>query len=376
VEFLSSIKQAGFALPEFVELKATGNLHSRKLGTLRPWAWGPDSFEFLKPLFGNVTGEARTAWQRFNHGLAQLYSKAWSAAFLRKILQPHNARWLCDQGEVGIAVDSIDQALGAITNIRQRGHHKIVVKEALGLAGSNAMRLFGPEILETHQRWMAKSLNHGRQLVVEPWLERVLDFSIQLEMSANGLKLCGYTGLLNDAKGQFQGNWAESHHHKRIPARVIERFSEPADISTRLLNFYGEVFERLTSELRRVDFVGPIGIDAFVYRDLTGAVRLKPVVEINPRYTMGRLTVELMKQTRQGSCGVFRLVNPSQLRSEGFENFSEYARSLRERFPLQLEGDPVSKIRFGAVCLNDPAKAQVCLAIFSVSRTLPELVHP
>ena len=70
-----------------------------------------------------------------------------------------------------------------------------------------------------------------RQLVVEPWLERVLDFSVQLEMTADGLKLCGYTGLLNDAKGQFQGNWAESHHHKRIPASVIALFREPPDIS-------------------------------------------------------------------------------------------------------------------------------------------------
>src|SRR5206468_1776525 len=104
---------------------------------------------------------------------------------------------------------------------------KIIVKEAFGLAGSNAMRLFEPEILNTHRRWMAKALEKKRQLVVEPWLERELDFSIQLEMTAYGLKLCGFTGLLNDARGQFQGNWAESHHHKRIPARVIALFRDP-----------------------------------------------------------------------------------------------------------------------------------------------------
>jgi hypothetical protein len=36
------------------------------------------------------------------------------------------------------------------------------------------------------------------------------------------------------------------------------------------------------------------------------------VVEINPRYTMGRLTVELMKHTCPGSCGLFRLVTRAQ----------------------------------------------------------------
>ena len=91
VEFLSAVKQAGFPLPEFVELKEgridpASSLAQRKLGSLRPWAWGPDSVELLEPLFAKVTGEARTASQRFNDGIARLYSKAWSAAFLRTVL--------------------------------------------------------------------------------------------------------------------------------------------------------------------------------------------------------------------------------------------------------------------------------------------------
>ena len=370
------------------------SLTQRKLGRLRPWAWGPDSWELLKPLFANVTGETRTADQRFNTSLAQLYSKAWSADFLRTLLigrrrgneslnspsEIHQSLltssptedWLCTAAEVGVAATSMDQAIAAIQKIRQRGQHKIVVKEALGLAGSNAVRLFEPEVLPTHQRWMERALSNGRQLVVEPWLERVLDFSIQLEMSADGLKLCGYTGLLNDAKGQFQGNFAESHHHKRIPTKVVTLFREP-DISNRLLELYAGIFTALEAELRRVDFTGPLGIDAFVYRDAAGGARLKPVVEINPRYTMGRVLVELMKQTCQGSCGKFRLVNHAQSRKEGFENFPAFARTLNERFPLVLEGEPFPRIRTGAVCLNDPATAQVCLAVFHVGRTLAEL---
>ena len=376
VEFLSGVKQAGFALPEFVEIKDAGDLQKRKLGSLRPWAWGPDSFELLQPLFASVTGEKRADEDRFNPGLAQLYSKAWSAEFLRKILPAKSEiHWLCTENEVGVAANSLDEALATIQKIRARGHHKIVVKEALGLAGSNAMRLFEPEILETHRRWLANAFQRKHQLVVEPWLERELDFSIQLEMSAQGLKLCGFTGLLNDAKGQFQGNFAESHHHKRIPARVISLFPEAADTSGRLLRFYAEIFARLEAELRAVNFIGPVGIDAFIYRDASGVTRLKPIVEINPRYTMGRVLVELMKQTSQGSCGTFRLINHAALRAEGFENFPGCARSLAEKFPLQLEGEPFSKIRAGALCLNDPAPAQVCLAVFQVGRT-PDALTP
>jgi uncharacterized ferritin-like protein (DUF455 family) len=387
VEFLSGIKQAGFALPEFLEFSETKNLAQRKLGRLRPWAWGPDSVELFEPIFENLTGEKRTAGESFNPGIAKLYSKAWSAALLNTILgrrrgdesQIKNVKfsqslltssptddWLCTEAEVGMAVNSLDEALAAIVTIRRRGHHKIVIKEALGLAGSNAMRLFERDILESHRRWIANAVENGHQLVVEPWLERELDFSVQLEMTGGGLKLSGYTGLINDAKGQFQANTAMPGHQKKIPANLIALFSGPPDIAQRLHQLYAEILELLETELRRVNYLGPVGIDAFAYRDAEEKIRLKPIVEINPRYTMGRLTVELMKHVAPGSRGLFRLVSRKQALAEGFSDFVAYARSLTEKFPIQLNGEPSPRISEGAVCLNDPVQAQVCLAVFKI----------
>ena len=247
VEFLSDLKQAGFALPEFVPMDQTATLAARKLGRLRPWAWSADSVELFAPLFANLTAEKRIAAHSFNPGIAQLYSKAWSAALLRQILSSKAdlPDWLCPIHEVGVAVNSLDEALEAVAKIRSRGHHKIVVKAALGLAGSNAMRLFEPTILESHRRWMANVLSGGSQLVVEPWLEREVDFSVQLEMTADGLRLCGYTGLLNDAKGQFQANHAAPGYQKKIPAPVLACFPEPADIATLS-------FEQALAELEQI----------------------------------------------------------------------------------------------------------------------------
>jgi hypothetical protein len=347
--------------------------------------------DLFEPIFGNLTGEQRTASGSFSPDIAQLYSKAWSAALLKTILgrrrgdesQIKNRQasqrlltssptdnWLCAEQDVGVAVDSLDEALAAIATIRRRGHHKIVIKEALGLAGSNAMRLFEPEILATHCRWITNSVSSGRQLVVEPWLERELDFSVQLEMSDDGLKLCGYTGLLNDAKGQFQGNTALPGHQKKIPANLIALFTEPPNIAQRLHALYADIFALLEEELRRANYLGPVGIDAFAYRDAEGKCRLKPIVEVNPRYTMGRVTVELMKHVAPGSRGLFRLVSHKQALADGFEDFLAYARSLNNRFPIRLKGEPTSRISEGAICLNDPAQAQVCLAVFQVTHAI------
>jgi len=399
VGFLRSIKQAGFPLPEFVETgtdsrAAIAALAGRKLGRLRPWAWGPDSLELLSPLADSLNEEQRTADRSRQReeadgarvaagppphiggyvgqgmfGWSQLYSKAWSAGFLRKLLRSVEPEpWLCTEDEAGIAVTEMNHALEVIAAIRARGHHRIVVKEALGVAGSNAIRLWEPELIEAHRRWMTGSFEKGRTLVIEPWLEREMDFSAQLEMSDDGMKLCGYTGLFNDRKGQFQANSAAPNHARQIPAAVTSLLPTPADLVARLHDFYSKTFDALETELRAAEFSGPLGIDAFVYRTGQGGCRVKPVVEINPRYTMGRVTVELMKQVAPGSHGLFRLLNHPTLKTMGYDGFPAYAKHLHEHQPLALAGEPRPRIREGVVCLNDPEAAQVCLAVFEVTR--------
>lgn len=399
VHFLSSLKEAGFTLPEFAESVAP--LVERKLGALRPWAWGPDSIELFKPLFPNLTEQQRAPALCFNNGIAMLYSKAWSASFLRNFLRlggagrplpaasqqadapasttPRRARsdapyqssdlsWLCSEAEIGVPVNSVSVALDAIAAIRARGHHKIVLKESIGVAGSNSIRLFEPEILDKQLRWIANAVDSGREVVVEPWLDRVVDFSAQLEMSSAGLKLCGYTGLLNDAKGQFQANWAEPKHERTFPAAVLSALGVTPRAGNEIQRCYADLFAALEEALRPVNFQGPLGIDCFVYRDAAGAMRLKPVVEINPRYTMGRLMVELMKRVCQGSYGLFRLVNAGALKSEDCPDFKTYIVDQRKKSPVVLEGSPNPRIREGLVCLNDPEAAEVCLATFQVFR--------
>ncbi|HYG25063.1 MAG TPA: DUF455 family protein [Verrucomicrobiae bacterium] len=382
VQFLSSIKQAGFSLREFFltsKLRSAGDgdsgLANRKLGRLRPWAWSPHCVELLRPLSANVTAEKRTLEQRFNSDVARLFSKTWSAEFLRKFLDHRNDPMLCESHVAGRAVTDLEGALEAVESIRSRGHQRVVAKEAFGLAGGNALRFFEPEISTTQRRWLEKALTAGRKVVVEPWLEREVDFSLQLEMNDDGLKLCGYTGLINDARGQFQANWAESHHHKRIPAAVVSHFPGFPDISRRMLDIFADLCRQLEDELRCINYRGPIGVDAFVYRDASGTCRLKPVVEINPRYTMGRLTVELMKQSCPGSAGLFRIVNRRGLEASRCDSFPAYAAEMRKRYPLQLEGGPVARIREGAVVLNDPAAAESFLAIFHVNRSLGILLQ-
>jgi uncharacterized ferritin-like protein (DUF455 family) len=367
VHFLSGLKQAGFMIPEFVESVAP--LVERKLGALRPWAWGPDSVALFGPLFPNLKELPRPPEACFNERIAQFYSKAWSASLLKSLLSRFASfPWLCSETEVGVCVNSVSAALEAISAIRARGHHKVVLKESIGLAGSNSIRLLEPEILDKQLRWIANAVESGRQVIVEPWLERVVDFSVQLEMSSAGLKLCGYTGLINDARGQFKANWAEPKHERAFPASVMPTLGVTPRAGNEIQLFFAYLFAVLEKELRLMDFLGPLGIDCFVYKDAYGSMKLKPVVEINPRYTMGRLTIDLMKNVHQGCYGLFRLVNRSALKGEGYDNFKTLTTKLQEKFPLRLEGSTHPRICEGFVCLTDPELSKVCLASFQVFR--------
>jgi uncharacterized ferritin-like protein (DUF455 family) len=376
VAFLNTLQEAGLPLPEFVELHdgrfaKDSNLAERKLGALRPWAWGPDSVEMLQPLFAKVTGEPQTANSCFNRDIAGLYSKGWSAALLGKVLGQVGATpWLCTADEVGVVSATTEEALAVIAAIRRRGHHRVVVKEAFGFAGHNLIRLLEPEMLETQRRWLDNVTGAGRSVVVEPWLERVMDLSVQLERTHQGLTLCGYTGLLNDQRGQFQANWADSTSRRRIPGDLPPEFVQRLGAPASLYRLYRDIFGLLEAELKALHFTGPLGIDAFIYRAADGKLRLKPVVEINPRYTMGRVTLALMRYVCPGATGVFEILNRAGLRAAGFDDFAEYARTLLRRSPLRLEGSPVPRIREGALCLNDPAQAREYLAILRVGRTL------
>lgn len=366
--FLNGLEAAGFALPAFVEDVAA--LTDRKLGGLRPWAWGPDSVERLQPLFKNVTPNPRPASAYFNESLATLYSKAWSADFLAGVLAEQiEEPWLCSLDEVGVVSDNTEVTLHAVAAIRARGYHRVILKQAIGVAGSNALRLFEPELLAPQRRWIENTHAAGQSIVVEPWLERKLDFSIQLEMQSTGLKVCGYTGLINTPSGQFVANWAEPDFERSLPTAAIACFEQ----SQRIQELYASIFSRLEEKLRQIGFLGPVGIDALVCRDKAGAIRLKPVVEINPRYTMGRLTLELMRRVSPSSFGLFQLVSRAALKAAGKASFAAFAQLAVAQSPLHFEAASARRIQSGVICLNNPSTAGVCLAVLRVSERNTEI---
>ena len=350
VDFLKKVQDASIALPEIQELDRI-DMADRKLGQLRPWGWSPDSHAFLEPYLAQTTlqsGVWRQGWTRW-------YSKAFSTELLP---------------DFGRVCSSLEEARIAVDEIAGRW----VLKSPFGLAGKG-MRIGGETSLsQDDDDWIRGVLRKQGAVIIEPWLDKVLDFSVQYHVDAGGeMRLLGYTRLENDLKGKFQGcvvqkNLVAGEDEELV--RFFYRKDRPVQ------DYYEtELPELLGPYLREDEYHGPLGVDALFYRDGKGMLCHHPLVEINPRHTMGRVALELAKHAVKGHPVRFDIFARRHLKRHGEASFVELAQKLETNHPLELEHYQNShrRIRSGCLILNDPAHAEAYLAVMQVGNQVTRL---
>jgi hypothetical protein len=139
--------------------------------------------------------------------------------------------------------------------------------------------------------WISRILTLQGACVVEPILNRVMDFSMQI-MIDNTMRIRhqGPIRQFTTPQGQYLGHWLGAVH-KGLPTEWVRRLYE-CNWKKLLLEITKFVGDRLAREGHR----GVAGIDCFLYR-AENQLFLRPVVEVNPRYTMGHVA-----QAIRGRC--------------------------------------------------------------------------
>jgi hypothetical protein len=159
---------------------------------------------------------------------------------------------------------------------------------------------------------------------------------------------------------------------------VIGRFADGLDTNVirglyrdaprRLHRLYDDIFAKIAGSVEASVPV-PLGIDGLVYRH-AGEVRLKPVIEINPRYTMGRLALELNKRLRTGRVGVWLILNRRDIEAAGFAGLAEFSAEMQSRSPIELADTGKTQISRGVLFTNDPTLAEGYLTMLIVDESL------
>ena len=368
--FLRRMQEVGFALPELVECSADGlaALAQRKVNALRPWGWSPDSAELLSPLAAGLPhGGEGPCWSA---ALRPLYAKSWSAARLGEFLAAHEADYFCGPEAVGTACETTEQVLTQIERLAAAGSGAVVVKALYGSSGRGQIHCRGGQVRAEQRGQLANMLRRQGQVVVEPWLDKVVDLSLHFDVGVEGAAVvAGWTRFLNSGRGQYRGSLVGS-----LTAGLdeeVKRFLYGDGRDAHRLPRLGEqLAEWLVEPLRAAGYQGPVGVDALVYRD-RDRLRLKPIVEINPRTTMGRVALKLRQAVNSARTALWLVLSRREVVAAGFAGLAECAAALEAAHPARLMPDG-KQLSGGVLFTTDPAQARSFATALLVGESLAE----
>lgn len=369
--YLTSLQDHGFRLPEFIEapldaptLPDDHMLHQRLLGRLRPWGWS-------LPVATRFSGLGLGAGPTDRDGWERAWRKDWAAAQLAAYLDSAPAPdGICDPVDVPRSCGSDDEVARALDALASTGLPRAMVKAPLGTSGRGNRQVPSGEVSETDWRWIRGRLKDQGAVLVSPFRTRALDLSVQLQVLDDGrTKIVGISHFATDGPGRYRGAFL---------GRWVSELPEPI---RRFMHDEGRrrgwVRQALEDAARQVGGAlfdlghrGPAGIDAMIFRDGAQRLRLQPMLEVNPRVTMGRLALSLEGHVSQRAYGCWRFLTTAEVTRAGHGGFPSLVATLSDALPRRAahEGRP-GTLRQGVVATNDPERAAQCLTLLAVAPT-------
>ncbi len=143
--------------------------------------------------------------------------------------------------------------------------------------------------------------------ILEPWLDRRVDLSTQLHIARSGVvEILGTTRQLLSPAGVYLGS------------RGILGSDGACDSGSPFDGALRSAALRLGAAAADAGFFGACGVDAFTFAGPGGEETLRPVVELNARFTMGTIALGLLQRAREAglldvpSAWIFSLRAPTR----------------------------------------------------------------
>lgn len=196
--------------------------------------------------------------------------------------------------------------------------HRWVLKHPLGVSGRERMVGQARTVSDSALGWAKRQFARGWTLVFEPWVEERRDFSMHFDISEDQeVSFLGHTGILTDPGGSHRGNlWTP----------------DPCDPEA--VNLAQKAVQRVAAQ----GYWGPVGVDAMTGY-LSGRPVLRPVVELNCRYSFGRLCLELQRQLPPGWSFLWSLPSRANANEEPLSEISPHV-TISGRYRLPDFADP------------------------------------
>jgi hypothetical protein len=263
----AGLSRIGLALPQFVD--ARGSLEAIRGAELIPWGWT-----------GSLAALGRSHGWKCPAPPLDVVRHVNSRA-IRIALETE-----LNVGLRGAALVNSADELQSIVMGHENSPRGWLLKANFGMSGRETLRGRGTILDEQARNWAQKRLAGG-PIVFEPIVERIAEAGIQIHVPQTGPpQVLGITPLLVDRSGVYRGS------RFGCPARELEAWQGAVDIAM-----------GVAARLQSLGCFGPLGIDAMQYRDDAGEIRLRPLQDLNARFTMGRLALGFARLLPSGWCG-------------------------------------------------------------------------
>jgi uncharacterized ferritin-like protein (DUF455 family) len=303
LEFQKQMFEYKGELPEMVTVPGCELVES-----IKPWGWGRRAWAHLDTWKSQVRKHPTFTAEQMSHDFfSKVYWKPFSEGLVIRSLKEFES-WL--KMNAGLNDEYIFKLSHSTSG---RGH--VVFKPSC--------------IDEEVKKILARKNLEG---VLEPYYSKLADFSIQYEIQSlpEGLKIKRFEPrfFFVDDHLQYLGAWlgAIPQTHELFPVwQVLEKNRE----------LITKAHEPILQHLISKGYVGPVGIDALVTTDL----KVVPVIEVNVRYTMGRVAHSIEAALRKKgitSPAQMKFHSKQELKKKNLKSFDELAAEFQPKsyFPV------------------------------------------
>lgn len=309
-DHVSHLQQYGIELPTFLPFSFPSLLpffEEKTIHFLRPWGWSPYMLSKLNAMFPFCSSDfLKSPAACWNEQRRDLYSRLTSLDVLLRLNSDSALKGLVSQAHLPQKCNTLEEV-----QLAHECFEKSVLKAPWSSSGRGVQPLKTGEIHASILNWCRGVLKDQGYAMVEPWHNKVIDFSFQFEFQPNRAQFIGVSFFETDEQGKYLGNWLRPQYE----GRKLEAYF----FANTIIEIFSQKLKFALEQALGCEYEGHLGVDAMVVEE-NGTFRIHPCVEINLRYNMGLVALKLAEKVGN-TFNLFRILSVQQLQERNSENY-------------------------------------------------------
>ncbi len=304
--FFDDLKNKGWDLPLVVNRSEDIPPELLPLNKLSPWGWSPAVIRRMQP-FIHLLGESEESrqmvcWKEEHKVMMSRLTGQKLSQLVKAVLLPDG---YISIPEVALRVDNMPQLI----DMEREMTTPILLKTPWSASGRGLFKIRSRDEKVAESKWIKSKFKQQGFLMAEPFLDKIQDLSFHFKKELGRVFFLGTTYFKSESDGRFVGCYIG------IPEIDISRTFPLQEVVEQASN----LLKKSLHDLKEIEnYNGYIGIDALLFYDDVGEIKLHPCIEVNLRYTMGLLNLFLQNRIHPSSKGFWNIIVMNELEPTSF----------------------------------------------------------